>query len=743
MAIDEQVAAVPTPAASRRGSPTSRLHTTLFALTAFVGAGLLFVVQPLVARLLLPSYGGSATVWSTSALFFQVLLLLAYGYSHWSTRRLGRPWQPRLHLVVLLLPVVALPLAIPSDAEPAVDASPVLWLLRTLVLVIGLPFAVVATTGPLLQRWYSWSDHARSDDPYFLFAASNLGSFGGLLAYPLLIEPRLTLAEQRGWWSVGFVVFDVLTAGCALSVRGRRPAVEAVEHGALPAGAPAARLTQRQMVRWAALAFLPSSLMLGVTSHISTDIAAIPLLWVVPLAIYLATFVVAFARTSRVGPVRLTRVTVAVAFVMAVFSLVPHLASVGAAVALNLLMLGLVAYAAHARLAAERPPAEHLTAFYLVIAGGGALGGLLNGFIAPVVFDRVLEYALVLVAVPLLLAGTPAPTSWLTRQWHSGRVRAATVLVFAALAPLCLQVALEAGAGHGLAVLGLLLLGLVTSWWLARIPSALVAGLVLLFVVATVSESSGVIARSRTFFGSYVVESHDDVHTLVHGTTTHGTQLRSPGSRSIPTTYYSRQGPLGEAFELGTRQSVGVVGLGTGTVAAYGSPGQTMTFFEIDPEMVRMASDPDLFSYVEDSAAEVDMVVGDGRLRLAATDPGSFDLIVLDAFSSDSIPVHLLTEEAMQTYADRLAPGGLLLVHVSNRVFDLEPVLAGAADSLGWSAALGRGAGADHAAVSVWVALDADGSATDHLRRDAGWRELGPRQVRWTDDYSSILSVLE
>ncbi len=738
MALSTSVAApaVTEPVAVARPR-TSWPHAVLFGSTAFVGAGLLFVVQPLVAKLILPSYGGSATVWSTSSLFFQVLLLAAYGYAHLSTSRLGSAWQPRAHLVVLLLPLVALPLAIPTDAAPPADASPVLWLLRTLVLVIGLPFAVVATTGPLLQRWYSWGDHRRSDDPYFLFAASNLGSFGGLLAYPLLIEPHLTLASQRAWWSGGFFVFIVLTATCALSVRGRTgPARAAVR-------APVtARPGRRQVLTWTALAFLPSSLMLGVTSHISTDVAAIPLLWVVPLAIYLATFVLAFGRTSRVPPRRVTQWAVAAAFAIAVTSIGLNVA-VALTIAANLLMLALVAYASHARLAAERPATEHLTRFYLVVATGGALGGLLNGLVAPMVFDRVLEFSIALVVVPLLLVGIEPGA----RPGRIGRLPSKRVLV---LAPLVLLVPVvmrtviwKVPPSAGLLFV-LLVLGVASGWWMARLPRVMAVAVVVFFVLAAAGDNQGVIERSRTFFGSYTVMQEGQQHELVHGTTTHGTQFRDAGRRGIPTTYYSRSGPLGDVFDGPVRRDVAVVGLGAGTVAAYGRPGQRMTFFEIDPEIIRIARDPALFSYIEDSPATIRTVAGDGRLGVAGAARGSFDTILLDAFSSDSIPVHLLTEEAMRTYVDRLAPGGLLVVHISNRMFELQPVLASAADRLGLSAAVGRGqAGPDGAAASVWVALSRDDSEIARLRSRPDWSPLGSREVRWTDDYSSILSVLK
>lgn len=731
------------PAAPRTG----RVATVLFATTAFVGAGLLFVVQPMIAKLILPSYGGSATVWSTSSLFFQVLLLAAYGYAHLSTRRLGRRWQPRAHLVVLLLPIVALPVAIPSDAAPAADASPVLWLLRTLVLVIGLPFLVVATTGPLLQRWYSWGDSHRAHDPYFLFAASNLGSFGGLLAYPFLIEPTLSLDAQRAAWSVGFGVFVLLTGTCALTVRRRAGTVDEVEVAgsevaAASRPAVSSGLTRRQVLTWTGLAFLPSSLMLGVTAHITTDIAAIPLLWVVPLAIYLATFVVAFARTTRTPPVAVTRVAVTSAFVIVVGSLESGAVPVVPAVAANLLMLALVGYAAHARLAAERPPADHLTAFYLVVATGGALGGLLNGLVAPMLFDRVWEYPLALMAVPLLLVGLAADQgSWLLQQLHANRVRAALVIALITMVPLLARLAIWLGVRGTLGVTLILLASGLVGWWIAQVPRALLLGLVLVFALSAVGETRSVIEQSRTFFGSYTVHARGGLHELVHGTTVHGRQFQDPARRDVPTTYYSRGGPLGQVFASRSFSSVAAVGLGTGTVAAYGEPGQRMTFYEIDAEVVRIAEDPELFTFVADSAADIDMVVGDGRLALADEPPGSFDLVILDAFSSDSIPVHLLTEEAMAMYVDRLTAEGLLMVHISNRVFDLEPVLASTAERLGLASAIGRGGGSEEGVESVWVALSRDSGEVATLLGEEGWRALGPDRVRWTDDYSSILSV--
>lgn len=721
-----------------------RLTTLIFAGTAFFGAGMLFLVQPMIARLLLPSYGGSATVWSTSSLFFQVVLLLGYVYTD-RTTRLGPRRQRLVQCVVLLLPLLVLPLALPSDAAPGADVSPVLWLLRTLALVVGVPFLVLATTGPLLQKRYSWLGLARSSDPYFLFAASNLGSFVGLLMYPLLIEPFFSLEQQQRLWSIGFLVFIALT-GCCLLIPGGIRAPETSSTAAAVAAtdreseeADSERLPLARILRWTAWAFLPSALMLAVTSHISTDIAAIPLLWVIPLGIYLATFVGAFARASRQPPVLVTRIAVLLAAI-ASFSALVNVAHqpVWFAITIQMVMLALVAFSAHARLAADRPGSARLTTFYLVVAVGGALGGLLNGVVAPLLFDRVLEYALLIVTVPLLMLGLNGRSNDEGRRRQ--RVRLLTVAVLL----------LVPAAGFAVAVhrapTPLLILGLAgfsaLVWSLMGSPRLLCAVLVLSQLILLGSSNVGVIDRQRTFYGSLRVKATEDQHRLYDGTTLHGTQFLDSRS-SEPTSYYARSGPLGDVFRSRTFRDVAVVGLGAGTVAAYGTPGQAMTFFEINPAVVSVARDPHLFTYLTDSPADVSVVTGDGRLGLQSLPEASDDLIVLDAFSSDAIPVHLLTQEAVRMYAARLRPGGLIAIHISNNTFDLRPVLRADADALGWVGVVGTGEGSDAGATpSRWVVLAPTVQDLRELNSRPGWSALPPRSVTWTDDYSSVLRVL-
>lgn len=706
----------------------------LYGCTAFTGAALLFMVQPMVAKLLLPSYGGSATVWSTSALFFQVLLLTGYLYTHLTTERLGRRTQPAVHMVVLLLPLAVLPLALPHSAVPEAGSSPALWLLRTLTVMVALPFLVISTSGPLLQRWYSWTGQRRSGDPYFLFAASNLGSFGGLLAYPLAVEPALTLAQQRQLWSGAYVVFLVLVLMCGFVAMGRRSGIVGLPVPSAPS-VPSlkVRVAPRTVLLWTALAFLPSTLMLGVTSHISTDVAPIPLLWVVPLAIYLATFVAALARTTRRAPVLATRGAIAVAVVAAAVWPVAGSLPIVLVVTVDLVLLTLVGFAAHGRLAADRPPPEKLTLFFLVVAVGGALGGLLNGLVAPMLFDRVWEYPIALAAVPLLLVGKVKPSEgWLARRYHPAFVG---LLVVATTVTGILASAVGLSGGvllTGAALAALLAGGCVV----ARRPGWLALGLVLAFATLTALAAGSTSEHTRTFFGAYSIRDTDGQRTLVHGNTQHGMQYLDMRSTE-PTGYYAAQEPLGDVFRSAEFNKVGVIGLGTGTMAAWGRTGQAMRFYEIDSEIVDLARDRDLFTYLHDSAADIEVATGDGRLLIAREPDASYDLIVLDAFNSDAVPVHLLTREAMRGYARKLTRDGLLVVHISNRVFDLEPVVAAAAEALGWRAAVGDGPR------SQWVVLSPDPARVDAFEALALWQPVDmDHQVAWTDDYSSVLNVL-
>ncbi|PRX92413.1 hypothetical protein [Allonocardiopsis opalescens] len=748
--------------------PRVWLLNTLFTSAILLSALLLFAVQPMVAKMLLPPYGGASSVWTTSVLFFQVVLLAGYAYSHYVPRLLGR-WHPLLHIALLLAPLAVLPVTLPAWAAPGESVPVAAWLLLVLAVMVGLPFAVVSTTGPLAQAWYATLGLPRSRDPYFLYAASNVGSLVALVAYPFAVEPVLEVGEQAVWWAVGYGAFVVLLGACGIvtwrrarSTAGAAPAAEAaaaaparattrpkkaLKREAAAAAAAVERLGWRRRLRWLALAALPSSLMLGVTTHMSTDVAAVPLLWVLPLALYLGTFIIAFG-TRRHGWVAGAVDAAAVCCLpVLLIAAMPDLVGIPTAMVLSMGVLTVVSLAAHGLLAADRPSPAHLTEYFLLVSLGGALGSLFNGVVAPVVFDRVLEYPIALVAAVLLLAMTRTPSGLVAKV--SGRAWVRFGLIGAALATAYLAMVLEQ-----LALL-LATFALGAAWAVlsfasrrglgAAVLAALGGGLVLAMTIA--SAGDGVLLRGRTFFGSYVVRQGEDYRSLSHGTTVHGTQLLDPIGRRTPVSYYSRSGPLGDVFagygapERSPR--IAVVGLGTGAVAAYGQAGQQFDFYEIDPEMVDVATDPDLFSYLDDCLCETRTIVGDGRLALSEAEAG-YGVIVLDAFTSDAIPAHLLTREALTAFADRLAPGGVIALHISNRALDLEPMVGATARSAGLTALTRTAAGSEpQSSVSQWVVIGRSEADLAPLgERSEDWRPLPEGGPVWTDTYSSLFGVI-
>jgi spermidine synthase len=713
--------------------------TAIFGLTVFVASSLLFVVQPMFARMVLPRLGGSPAVWNTCVLFFQSALLLGYLYAHVSTRWLGARQQMLVHVVVLLLPVFVLPLSAGSGA-PAAGESPVFWLLARMTVTVGLPFFVVSTSAPLIQRWFGTLPLASARDPYFLYAASNVGSMLALLSYPFALEPLLGVRMQAIVWSAGYLVFAALIGACMWITRRSgashtgRPFDLAEETGDIPTAA---------RVRWLALSFVPSSLLLGVTMHISTDIAAVPLLWIVPLAIYLLTFVLAFS-SRDVIPQR----WVVVACPVFVFvSLIPVLRTQYSWWFLppHLIAFFCCALGCHRQLSAKRPPVRHLTEFYLWISLGGVLGGVFNTLVAPHIFATVLEYPLMLTAALFLIRGESRRPS-ISRGLIAGAVALviACVLALAVLRPDGQFGLVLLAAGSGVSFALLLIIGL---------PAFRVAAVVVLLLLAGEWFGGGrALFTGRSFFGVIRVIEADD-HTyrfLQHGSTVHGRQQPPAASNCEPTTYYSRRGPLGEliASTAPAARTVAVVGLGAGSIACYAESGQHWTFYEIDALVDRVARDPRYFTFMRNSHGQVDVTIADGRIALEQAS-GAFDLIILDAFSSDAIPVHLLTDEAVQLYFSRLQPNGVVAVHISNRYLQLEPVLAGIAARRGFVAIakLDSGVTAEDRrqgrVASHWVALARTAAPLEGVRHIAGWRpaRVDSRLPLWTDDYSNIVRV--
>jgi len=747
-----------------REHPDGPALVALYALALFLAAALLFGAQPMAVRMVLPSAGGSPATWNTAQVLFQLLLLAGYLYAHGVARLADLRLGVGVHLAVLLAALAALPVALPAHwSLEAIAASPVPGVLALLAISAGLPFFAVATTAPLLQSWFSRTRHGHAHDPYFLYSASNLGGLVALLGYPLLLEPALGLAQQAALWAIGYAALLVLVAAAGVSLL-RRP-------GPAPDAAPgsdaAARPSPATRVRWLLLAFAPSSLMLGVTLHISTDVAATPLLWVIPLALYLASWVITFARAPLLRHAWMLRAQPALVAALAVFFDVRALLP---AFALHLGAFFACAMVCHGELARTRPRAARLTEFYLWLSLGGVLGGAFSGIVAPLLFDSVLEYPAALV---LACALRPAPGRGSPRTPHGNSSRAparAALRPFDLLAPLALAALYllasrwlgslrHAETGHALLAAGACVALLL--WALhGRVTAFALACALVLAVTRTDPTPSERLTQARSFFGVHrVLAVHREVgiergtrryHLLTHGTTVHGAQSWGPDPSPEPLTYYTRDGPGGQVFAaLAAHRPaahVGVIGLGNGSLTCHLQPGQRMTYFEIDPLVVALASDPRYFRFLEACGERTEVVLGDGRLSVQRWDGPDFDLLVLDAFSSDAVPVHLLTREALAGFAERLAPGGALLLHLSNRHLDLLDVAAATAFGAGLGAKVQDHAPAPHAGPyhwpSRWLLAAPDPQALRRLGRDPRWRVPLPRARPWSDGYADVASTL-
>ncbi len=761
------------PSGSTSGA-AGRLLWVAFALPAFGSAFLVFWIEPLFTKLLLPVLGGVPAVWNTALMYYQAALLAGYLYAHVTVRLLGPRRQAVLHVAVTALVLVTLPLTGPEATGAAVE-RPVAWVLGTLTGSLAAPFVLLAATAPLLQRWLAAVDTSRRLEPYTLYAVSNVGSFGALLAFPLLLEPRVPAEGQLLAWSWGLGVVALLLAACVgvvwrlgrdgggrqvgeeVDSLGDAPAAEGAEEaGAVRAGERAGGAPGiGTRLRWLVLSFVPSSLLLGVTAHLSTDVAALPLLWIAPLGLYLLTFVVAFGRPdaepSPGGPTATVHAVFVTAFVLLAFWRLEW--RLAWAIPFHLGVFTLTALVLHRRLAAARPAPERLTEFYLWVAFGGVLGGAFNALAAPVLFDSVVEYELVLVAACFLRPSAARRSDGALVRAGRGAVALLPALLLAGALGLGIVPVADTGSlafwlVTVVAAIGCLLLRR-SAWRLGLALASLAVA-----ATALTGTSETVLHADRSFFGSHRVTAEEDPrsHVLYHGTTVHGAQLRAPDVRRIPTTYYHPAGPAGWVFEtLGPElagSEIAVIGLGTGSLVCHGRPGQRWTLYEIDPEIERIATDRRLFSFLADCGPSVAVETGDARVSLAREPPGRFSLIVLDAFNSDAIPVHLLTREALAVYRRALAPGGVLLFHVSNRYLDLEPVLARLAAETGMA---GRFAAHEAAAArqerelassSEWIVLADRRGGLGALATDARWRPLrGSGGPLWTDDHTAIVEL--
>jgi hypothetical protein len=740
------------PSASR-----NRLVLSVYTSAIFLSALLLFSVQPLFTKMVLPRLGGSPAVWSVAMVFFQTLLLAGYAYAHFLMRIKNRIIPVAIHIILLVVAMATLPLSIANGWGDPPNSGYAFWLLGLFAFSIGLPFFALAANNPLLQAWFVRTGHPAGPDPYFLYASSNIGSFLALLSYPVLLEPLFMLHTQDLMWSAGYGLLIVLIAACGVLLL-RSPALAEADLRTEETAAPPPGFPLR--ARWIFLAAVPSGLLIAVTAHISTDVAAAPLLWVLPLSLYLLTWVLVFqSRPLLPHKWMLMLQPLAIAGVVI-------LHAVGGEQNLLLTLGGhqlaffLIAMACHGELARTRPAAKYLTGFYVALSFGGMLGGLFAGLIAPFTFSWIAEYPILLALAALCRPpGEERLPRWSRWYWPF-----LAVLAVALIAP-----ALHAGgrlwlwlddhrvwiAGAVAALAAALALAINANRW--KIFATVVVALVL---IRAYPSDDGRVETVRSFFGVHkiVVTPGGQYHVLMHGTTIHGAEKfrNDDGSpvkgRPEPISYYHKDGGIGQAITaIRERKAaplrVAVIGVGSGTLACAAAPGESWKFFEIDQTMVDAARDPRYFNYINSCQPDFKPVIGDARLTFAREPDGIYDLIIVDAYSSDAIPIHLATEQAMKIYKDKLAPQGAVVMHVSNRHLELESVVVGIAaanDLKSWVYDEDSGRDDEYIFATDVVVSARDEADVGQLASSDKWTETEPTEGQevWTDDYSNILGAV-
>jgi hypothetical protein len=728
----------------------------VYTAAIFLSALLLFSVQPLFTKMVLPRLGGSPAVWSVAMVFFQSLLLAGYAYAHFLMQIKNRLVPVAVHLGLLVLAISTLPLSIASSWGDPPTSGYAFWLLGLFLVSIGLPFFALAANNPLLQAWFVRTGHPAGPDPYFLYASSNIGSFLALLSYPVLLEPMFSLRTQNLMWTGGYGLLILLIAACGVLLL-RSKALAAADLRTEETLAPAPSWSLR--ARWIFLAAVPSGLLIAVTAHISTDVAAAPLLWVLPLSLYLLTWVLVFQSRPLLPhkwmlllqPLAITGVIV----LLAVGGEQNLLLTLGG----HQLCFFVIAMACHGELARTRPAAKYLTGFYVALSFGGMLGGLFAGLIAPFTFSWVAEYPILLALAALCRpSGNERLPRWSRWYWPF-----LAVLAVALIAPtwslgkvsFWLEDRRVWVAGSIGVLSALLALGLNANRW--KIFATVVLALVLIRIYPS---DEGRTETVRSFFGVHkiVFTPHGQYHVLMHGTTIHGAEKFNDDDgapitgRPEPITYYHKDGGIGQAIAAirerkGAPLRVAVIGVGAGTLTCASEPGETWKFFDIDQTMVDTARDPKYFTYIQNCEPDLKPVIGDARLTFAKEPAGIYDLIIVDAYSSDAIPIHLATQEAMEIYKDKLAPLGVVVMHVSNRHLELESVVVGIADAnelKSWVYDEDSGRDDEYIFATDVVVCARDEADVGRLASSDKWTETEPTEHQrvWTDDYSNILGAV-
>lgn len=812
-----------------KGSSWGRMRNiaalVLFAATLTLSAALLFLMEPMIAKMLLPLLGGMPSVWNTCMVFFQVTLLLGYLYAHLLSTRLSLNRQLMVHAAVLLLPLIVLPTTVSGRGAPSPETSPVFWLLATLALVAGLPFFAVTTCAPLLQKWFSKLSVSSAGDPYFLYAASNFGSLAGLVLYPFFVEPRWTLGHQSHYWQVGYIILIALSFLCGF-MRFREKS-QVVAYDAATGDTPKSgddaghgQITNRRRMSWIVLTALPCSLFLGLTTFVTTSMASMPLLWAIPLAIYLITIILAFSRLPEI----FYRITGAIApwLVLGTFILITTcgihrgIHSVLVGLPLQLVTLFVVCMVLHGRVAKDRPSTRYLTEYYLLFSFGGALGSMFNAFAAPLIFNMPIEYPLMLGTTGILLytrafageAGemprTGKSASSTTGESASedkkqGLLQRMPLWVLPTVIVIISYILFtdpsrdyyltKSGRGSTLIVLfdqaWRLAIPLFLAVFLLRTKRQLLTSLFFLLIISawigTVQKE--IVYSSRNFFGVSAVRVNriDNSIELFHDVTMHGKQLMDPQLRNEPISYYTPDSSIGRIIvklfgavsedepiaparapntpavpddKTPVYPNFAVVGLGTGTLAAYAHSGQVVDLYEINPTVVKLATDPFYFTYLYSAyrrGVRLNFKVGDARIMMKEAPQNGYGLIVLDAFSSDTIPFHLMTREALELYRQKLVPGGVIAYHCSSKYYDIVPAVWNLLTDAKMHGLVCYGDFSKPSdqtrAGSLWVFASDDKEKIAALKLHRLWLsepvETRKDQAVWTDDFSNPLAFIK
>ncbi|MGI9475730.1 MAG: fused MFS/spermidine synthase [Hyphomicrobiaceae bacterium] len=736
-----------------------RAGLIMFAVALLTSASLLFSVQPLFAKMVLPHLGGSPSVWAVAMCFFQAALLAGYCYAH-ALNRFAPAWlAPIVHLVVCAAAALMLPFALPEWASEPSSGNTYLWLVSVLAVGVGLPFFATSANAPLLQAWFSRSGHPHASDPYFLYGASNLGSLVSLLSYPFLIEPMFGLDTQRAIWATGFGMLMLMLGGCAVLMLSSQKNF-AARGAATVVDTAAKAITLRDRLVWIGLAFIPSALLVAFTTHITTDIASAPFLWVIPLATFLGTFVIVFRDQSMIPHQPVLRAHPILVASAIVFVVMPHAGGTVLQAVLGFATFVVTTLVSHRALYEARPEAAKLTEFYLYMSLGGVLGGMFAALIAPQLFNSVVEYPLLIILGLFTRPGVFAALRKTAVETMTPYLWGVVVGVVGGGVALHVAGLLPSGATTSFVLVVSLGLAVAITVYAERAAILALCGIAAVAMTLVAASSSGDGYSERSFFGvSRVMDSPDGRYRLlIHGSTIHGGQrLRDAKGAKIarpqPIMYYHAAGPMVRGFELarsgkpGVKLNTGVIGLGAGALACFVKPGEQLTYFEIDPVVVSIAKDPKHFEFLSGCAPHTKTILGDARLTLAKQPAGTFDYFVVDAFSSDAVPVHLLTQEAMELYLSRITHDGLIAFHISNRHMELESVVA---------ATVAKIPGVHMAAVlqkDAKRSIDKHPSHVIYLSRDRatieramalpGARAVNPRKTAaWSDNYADILSAI-